>query len=152
MKKILIVASFILVILLGSFQKSNAVNSAPIGIGISFSSKAYWDGASQSCLPRDHGCCFHISINIEILAPGHINGTLDQSRNGTLTFSFSKSTGVLSSTFLELCKNGMFVLDETGTFSDEILKKLGLPSAFKLSSGEYPYVENGDTVTITFKY
>jgi hypothetical protein len=152
MKKILIILSFILVILLGSFQKSNAVSFAPTGIEIDFSSKAYWDGASHSCLPRDKGCCFHISISVDMLAPGHINGTLDQSKDGVLTFSFSKKTGVLSNTLMELCKHDMFVLDGTGTFSDEILKRLGLPSAFKLPSGEYPYVENGDVVTITFKY
>jgi hypothetical protein len=152
MKKILNISGFILVILLGCFQNSKAVNSAPTGINIDFSSKAYWDGASQSCLPRDKGCCFHISIDIGMLAPGHINGTLYQSMDGVLTFSFSKKTGVLSSTLMELCKHGMFVLDGTGTFSDEILKKLGLPSAFKLPSGEYPYVENGDVVTVTFKY
>jgi len=151
MKKILIISGFVIAILFGSFQKSNAVCSAPSGIIIDFSSKAYWDGPSQSCLPRDKGCCFHISVSIGILSPGIIHGTLDQSRDGALTFSFSKSTGVLSSTLMDFCKRGMFVLDGTGTFSDEILKKLGLPSGFKLPSGQYPYVENGDVVTVTLK-
>lgn len=151
MKKILSISSFILVVLLGSFQNSNAVNSAPLGVGISFSSKAYWDGTTHSCLPRDKGCCIHIEFIPIVPGPGQINGTLEIRQNNEIAFSFSKRGGILSETWNELSKNGYFMLDGDGTFSQEILKKLGLPANFKLSEGRYPYTENGDVVTVVFK-
>lgn len=154
MKKIVFFTPIILVILLGSFQNSYAGSSAPVGIGITFSSKAYWDNTTKSCEPRDKGCCFHIEINLNVvtLAPGQIIGTLEQSKDGLLTFSFSTRTGILTATLMTLCKHGMFTLDGTGTFSDEILKKFSLPPNFTLPPGEYPYVENGDVIMVSFKY
>jgi len=152
MKKVLLFSGFIIVVLLFcAFQKSTAGNPSPIGIGIDFSSKAYWDGPSKSCLPRDKGCCFHISIDLDVLAPGHINGTLETRQNGEIAFSFSKRGGILPETWKELVKNGYFILDGNGTFSEEVLKKLGLPPSFKLSEGKYSYSENGDFVTVIFK-
>ncbi len=151
MKKILSISSFILVILLGSFQNSNALTPAPSMIGISFSSKAYWDEGLRCCKPRDKGCCFHIELMPIAPGPGQINGTLETRQNNEIAFSFSKRGGILSETWNELSKNGYFILDGDGTFSQEILRKLGLPANFKLSEGNYTYTENGDVVTVVFK-
>jgi hypothetical protein len=151
MKKVLLFSSLLIVILICSFQKSTAGNPSPIGIGIDFSTKAYWDGPSKSCLQREKGCCFHISIEFNVLAPGHINGTIETRQNGEVAFSFSKRGGILPETWKELVRNGYFILDGDGTFSEELLKKLGLPANFKLNSGAYPYTENGEIVTVIFK-
>ena len=151
MKKILSISSFILVVLLGSFQNSNALTPAPSMIGISFSSKAYWDEGLRSCQPREKGCCIHIEFIPIVPGPGQINGTLETRQNNEIAFSFSKRGGILSETWNELSKNGYFMLDGDGTFSQEILKKLGLPANFKLSEGRYPYTENGDVVTVILK-
>jgi hypothetical protein len=151
MKKIIVFSSLLIVILICSFQRSTAGNPSPLGIGIDFSSKAYWDGPSQSCLPREKGCCFHISFDFKVLAPGHIYGTLETRQNNELAFSFSKKGGLLPETWKELVRNGYFVLDGDGTFSEDLLKKLGLPANFKLSEGKYSYTENGDIATVIFK-
>lgn len=151
MKKILSISSFILVILLGSFQNSNALTSAPSIIGISFSSKAYWDEGLQRCVDREKGCCLHIALIHITPGPGQINGTLETRQNNEVAFSFSKRGGILPETWNELSKTGYFMLDGDGTFSQEILRKLGLSSNFKLSEGRYPYTENGDVVTVIFK-
>jgi hypothetical protein len=126
---------------------------APALISIDFSSKAYWDGPSHSCLPREKGCCFHIEFGSSgtLLAPGQIIGTMDIKQNKEIVFSFSKKGGIRSETIKELLNGGYFILDGEGTFSEEILKKLGLPANFKLSEGKYPYTESGDFVTVIFK-
>ena len=134
-----------------SIQTIASTNSLPIGIGIDFSSKAYWDGTTKSCLPRDKGCCFHISIEFKVIEKGQIRGTLETRPNNEIAFSFSKRGGILPETWKELVNNGYFILDGDGTFSEEILRTLGLSANFRLSVGKYSYTENGDVVTVIFK-
>ncbi|MCX6246651.1 MAG: hypothetical protein NTW10_02855 [Bacteroidetes bacterium] len=153
MKKILFVSGLILVILTASFKESFAVCFSPALISIEFSSKAYWDGPSKSCLPRDNGCCFHISFggSDSPVSPGKIIGSLDIRPKNEIVFTFSIKAGILPGTSKEFLKGGYFILDGEGTFSEEILAKLGLPASFRLSPGRYPYTENGDVVTVIFK-
>jgi hypothetical protein len=141
---------FIFVILLAGLT-APICSASPVGIGISFSSKAYWDNNLKRCADRERGCCFHVEITLDVLSPGHINGTLEKRQNNELVFSFSIRGGILPETYKELLKNGYFNLDGDGTFSEDVLKKLGLPAGFRLSGGSYPYSENGDVVTVTFK-
>lgn len=153
MKKIVLVSSLLIVIFFGTFQNSFAAKSAPSIINITIVSKAYWDGTSKSCLSRDHGCCIHIEIGGGgLLAPGKIIGTITSSGSNTLLFSFSKSSGITPATFADLFKNGQFILDGTGTFAEDLLSQLGLSSSFTLSSGNYSYSQNGDTIVVSFKY
>jgi hypothetical protein len=133
-----------------SIQTNAITNSLPTGIGIDFSTKAYWDGQTKSCLQREKGFCLHISIELNML-PGHIIGSINYSPIDGLIFTFNKKTSVLSETFDELFKGGFFIMDGDGTFSDDLLLKLGLPQGYRIPAGKYPYTENGGIVTVVFK-
>ena len=153
MKKILL---FITLSLLMIISVVNTMAEAPssasfLGISISFSTKAYWDGATRSCLSRDRGWCLHFEI--DAAAPVHegtIRGELSNLTTTGLTLSFNKKTDVTAETFLTFFKSGKFLLDGDGTISEEIAKKLGLASSYVISQGAYSYKEFGNRVTISF--
>ena len=148
MKKIIILLFLI------SFFTVNAANShyAPVppalGIKISFSSKAYWDGVK--CAPRDKGCCLHLELNMVSPGPGQIVGEMSYSADG-LRLITSRKQGMSADTFTELFKNGKFIVNGTGTFSQDLLSKLGLKDNFTIIEGEYPYTIEGDKISIIFK-
>ena len=145
----------IIFIFLISFFTVNAVNhgSTPnpplLGIKISFSSKAYWDGTK--CAPRDKGCCLHLEMNPAPPDPGQIIGEMSNSMDGSLRLVISKKDGMTQDTFTDLFRKGKFIINGTGTFSRELLTKLGLNSNYIISEGEYLYTIEGDKITITFK-
>ena len=129
------------------------VNAAPkgiIGIHVIFSSKAYWDGVTKSCLPRDKGGCCHVWVD-HAVGPGQIIGTLENAGNGKLIFTTSKAAGMQPETFTQLFIGDKFVLEGTLTFSSEVLSKLGLKSDFTIPGGTYPFTTNGDSITIPIK-
>jgi hypothetical protein len=127
----------------------NALASAN-QIEVVFVSKAYWDGQTKSCLSRDHGCCIHISFRIPVLE-NQIIGDLNYNDVQGLTYTVSKSTGILPVTMNTLIKGGKFYFDGEGTFSEEILKSLNLPPDFKIKPGYYPVDDVNGKLIIRFK-
>jgi hypothetical protein len=115
-----------------------------------FSSRAHWDGTTQSCLPQEKGWCLHIGFK-SIILDGQIIGEGTYSTSTGLIFSFNQQTGVSRKTFDELFKNGKFFLDGPGTLSDEIIRMLRLPTNYSIPAGNYPYSVDGEMVHITFK-
>ena len=51
-----------------------------LGIKISFSTKAYWDGTK--CAPRDKGCCLHFELSMVSPGSGQIVGEMSYSADG----------------------------------------------------------------------
>jgi hypothetical protein len=153
MKKILLLIS-LSIIIITSFGKTYAeppASSSLLGITVSFSTKAYWDGATKSCLPRTRGWCLHFEIDVASpLHDGTIRGELSNLTTTGLTLSFNKKTDVTAETFLTFFKSGKFLMDGDGTISEEIAKKLGLAASYVISQGAYSYKEFGDRVTINF--
>jgi hypothetical protein len=147
MKKIIVLLPVLMLMLMG---KGVQAYSSPVGIGIDFCTKAYWDGQTKSCQPREHGFCLHITIEVVILQ-GHMIGSINNTQADGLTFTFSKKTGILQSTFDELFKGGYFVMDGEGTLSDDLLQKLGLKEGYRIPAGKYPFYENDGVVTIKFR-
>jgi hypothetical protein len=148
MKKVLAIVS-LMVMVLGMNSNSFAFKYQLLtGINIDFSTKAYWDGPSKSCLPREHGFCFHISFDLNNQSD-RMQGTLDNSALNGLTLTFSKKTGAVSGVN-ELLKGGYFTMDGDATFSEELLMKLGLPKGYTIKAGKYPYSDNGSSITVSF--
>jgi hypothetical protein len=116
---------------------------------IVFVSKAYWDGPSKSCLDRERGCCIHIGFNTII--DGLIIGKMAYSDGTGLIFTIPKKTGILQSTYDYFIRNGNFYMNGEGTFSEELLKKLGLPDNYTIRSGNYPVQVNGEEIKVIFK-
>jgi hypothetical protein len=129
---------------------TSAYSPSFLGISIIMTSKAYWDGPTKSCLPRDKGFCCHIAFNT---MPGHgqISGTLEVNESNILVLSVSKPAGLDRETYNEYFSKDKFILDGDLTFSQEVLNKLRLPAGFTISSGEYPYTTAGETIRIYFK-
>ena len=123
-----------------------------LGLSVSFSTRAYWDGPTQGCLPRERGWCLHISIDATAPMPGGtICGEINNLATTGLTLTFNKKTGITPETFSKFFRNGKFNLDGEGTMAGEITGKLGLPPSFIIPEGTYNYMETGDIVTINFK-
>lgn len=143
------VSTLVVLIIAGiAVKASNSTTYSQIDIV--FSSKAYWDGATKSCLPRDKGCCLHISVNLPLL-DNQIFGDISNNEGKGVKFSFSKNKGIQKEALSELTKTGKFYMEGEGTLSEELLKSLKLPSSYKILPGYYPYQENGDLITVFFK-
>ena len=123
--------------------------STPSKSIIVFSSKAYWDGTTESCLPRDKGCCFHIGFTT-IIIDGQISGEMTYTAQDGLVYSFNQKTGISRKTFEKLCNNGGFYLDGPGTISTEIINMLNLPKGYSIPAGNYSYRMDGDIVYVSF--
>jgi hypothetical protein len=149
MKKITFLLT-VVVIMIASVAVKATSSVISSQIEVIFSSKAYWDGTTKSCLPRDKGCCIHISINVPLFEH-QISGDLTNYEGQGVKLSFSKKSGIQKETLTELTKTGKFYLDGEGTLSEELLKTLKLPLSFKISPGYYPYQETGDLITVFFK-
>jgi len=149
MKKILFLSTLIVLIIAGIAVKAS--NSTTFSqIDVVFSSKAYWDGPTQSCLPRDKGCCLHFSFKVLVL-DNQIFGDLSNNNGKGVKLTFSRNIGIQKETLTELTKTGKFYIDGEGTLSEELLKALKLPLSYKITPGYYPYQENGDLITVFFK-
>ena len=122
----------------------------PTGISITIATKAYWDGATKSCLDREKGWCVHLTIEIDVLE-GQIKGELTNPGLSGLTFTFNKRTGILPETLNNLVKNGTIYANGEVTFSEDLLMKLGLPSNYKIKEGYYPIQVLGEEVKVVFK-
>ncbi len=132
-----------------NFITANAAPHGVLGIHVVFSAKAYWDGQTKSCCPREKGGCCHIWLD-RFVGPGQITGTMETS-GGNLIFTASKSKGMQPETYGQLFNAGKFILDGPMTFSSEVLSKLGLRSDFILPAGAYSCSFNGDDIVITLK-
>jgi len=150
MKNAILIIFLSLVTMFGTCTMMNASNVSPVGIGVSLSSKAYWDGPTQSCLPREKGFCLHIAINL-MPVHGQIFGTIEQKEGKTLELTVSRNKGIDKETFYELFKAGKFIADGPITFSTDVLEKLKLPASYSIPAGEYPFSIEGDRITIYFK-
>jgi len=154
MKKNFLLISFSLLMILSSMKTIAETPSSPsfLGLSIAFSTRAYWDGPTQSCLPRARGWCLHISFDATAPVPGGtICGEINNLVTTGLTLTFNKKTGVTPETFSKFFRNGKFILEGEGTMAEEIAKKLGLAPSYIIPEGDYSYKETGEMVTIIFK-
>lgn len=152
MKKSFLVISIIAcMVFFGKTHANQATaNVSPAKFIFVFASKAYWDGQTQSCVPRDRGCCIHIGFSTQPI-DGQITGEMNYSASSGIVFKFSKSSGITPKTLHDLVKDGKFYLDGKGTFSEEVIKILGLPLSYSIPAGYYPCSVEGDIVTVTLK-
>jgi hypothetical protein len=153
MKKVLFLIS-LSILVAAAFNGAIAENPAPsplLGIKVSFSTKAYWDGSTGSCMPRPRGWCLHIEIEVLTSVPdGIISGELSNLSTTGFTFSFNRKTGITNETFSRYFTKGKVYVDGQITISEEVAKKLGLPPSYTIAEGTYGYTETRDVVTITF--
>ena len=127
-------------------------SSSLLGISIYFSTKAYWDGETKSCMPRERGWCLHIELDGQSPVPiGTIRGEISNLKTTGLILSFNKKTGVTAETFSKYFKNGKIFIDGEVTMPDDLTRKLGLAPSFVIPEGAYAYKESGETVTITLQ-
>jgi hypothetical protein len=131
---------------------SGALVSPPkLPLHIVFSSKAYWDNASKSCIPREKGGCCHIWIEGMVPGSGEIAGDLVITAGNSLQFTFTRRKGMNNETSRPYLIGGQFVLDGPVTFEPEVLSRLGAERNLIIPAGTYPVAQNGDTITVTFK-
>ncbi len=141
----------LVVILTSSLSKESVAGSTGIGgIGISISTRAYWDGQTQSCLPQERGWCLHISFNL-MPVQGQIVGTIEKTDPGTVTLRISKSRGMDREMFKKYFTEKVLIVNEPVTIEPALLEKLGLPKNFTIPEGEYPYSIQGEDLVITIK-
>jgi hypothetical protein len=148
MKKMVTFVLIIAIVIATSGSNFIPVNLPLLGIKITFSSKAYWDGTQ--CAPRDKGCCLHIEAG-PTPEPGNIIGEISYSDQKGISLAISKKDGLSPAMFNELFKQGKFFLDGDATFQPEVLVKLGLKAGFQIAAGYYPYSIKDDLIVITFK-
>jgi hypothetical protein len=143
---------FGLILALAFVARENTVASTPalFGIHVVITSKAYWDGPSKSCLPREKGGCCHMWTD-NMPGPGQIVGELSNAPASGLQLKISQTKGIDKETFMNHFRNGRFDIRGPITFEPEVLSKLGLSANFTVAQGEYPYTVNGDEITIRFK-
>jgi len=131
------------------FAYERNLSPSPSKFIIAFSTRAYWDGATQGCLPQEKGWCLHISFSIPPI-DGQIIGEINNSATSGLVLSFNQNTGITKKTFKEFFNDGKFYLDGPGTISEEILKMLKLPANYFIPAGNYSYEVRGEMISISF--
>ena len=122
-----------------------------IPIHVVFSARAYWDGPSKSCLPREKGGCCHIWIEGMVPGPGEIFGDLVLERGNIFQLTVSRGKGMDKETQLKYFSDGTFNLEGIITFDPAVLSKLGISGNYVVPASKYPVSANGDMLTITFK-
>ncbi len=120
-------------------------------IHVVFSAKAYWDGPTKSCIPREKGGCCHIWVEGMEPGPGEMAGEMTMVRDKTCQFTVSRSKGMNTEHRMNCFSDGKFNLDGPLTFDPDLLKKLGFDENFTVPAGTYPVTFSGDILTITFK-
>ena len=145
-----LVVMLVVVLTSGVLTESVAGSVGIGGIGITLSTKAHWDGATQSCLPQERGWCLHISFNL-MPVQGQIIGTIEKTDPGTVTLRISRSKGMDKEMYDKYFTDKVLIVNEPVTIEPAILEKLGLPKTFTISEGEYPYMIQGDDLVITIK-
>ena len=153
MKKIFLMTGLSLVMIIFSMNtKGSAPQSGSKRFSISFSTRAYWAGPTNGCLPRERGWCLHIAVDRIVGVPiGSIVGDISNQPAIGLAIHFNKKTGITPETFSKFFKDGKFHLDGPGTMPEELIRQLELPPAYVIPEGYYPYKEDGDMVLIVFK-
>ena len=152
MKTMRFLSALLICLLLAGFVKnSDATPPGLFGVHVVISSKSYWDGPSQSCLPREHGGCCHIWIDGMVPGPGEISGEIEILRGKELKFTVSRAKGVSAELYRQYFSGGKFTLDGPVTFESRVLEKLGLDPNFVLAPGVYPVSVRGDDLIVTFK-
>ena len=132
------------------FTFAKAAPHGLFGINVAISAKAYWDGQTKSCLPREKGGCCHIWVDGPV-GPGDKFGSLENPGNGSLVYTVSKRKGMLPETNKQYFGSGKFFIDGPITFSPDVLSKLSLKSDFSIPGGAYLCTFNGDEIIIIFK-
>ena len=120
-------------------------------IHIVFSAKAYWDGTTKSCTPREKGGCCHIWTERMVPGPGEIVGEMVLLKDKIILMTVSRSKGMNNETWRKYFSEGKFNFDGPITFDPEVLLNLGIDRNYILPASDYPYAVNGDNLTITFK-
>jgi hypothetical protein len=152
MRKIKLVSVLVISFLVvsGSILASRASSPSLLGISIIMTSKAYWDGPTKSCLPRDKGFCCHVSFNT-MPVHGQILGEIEISDANSMVLTIAKTKGLDRETFMEYFTKDKFMLNGPITFSPEILEKLKLPLSYSIPAGEYSYSVAGDVIRVFLK-
>ena len=121
-----------------------------VPIHIVFSGKAYWDGATKSCLPRERGGCCHIWVDALAPGTGEIFGEMAPVSGNILQLTVSKSKGMGPDTYMKYFSDGKFTVDGSITFDPNVLSKLGVNVNLVVPAGSYPFILKGDLLIITF--
>jgi len=134
----------------GNTLTSFASGPGIVNLHIAISSKSIWNQETKNCEPREVGFCMHIWADA---FPGQeqIVGEISCSDGKSLVLTLSKIKGIDRETYDRYFKSGKFMADGPITFSSEVLKKLGLPSAFSLPAGAYRCTVTGDEITVYLK-
>jgi hypothetical protein len=154
MKKLFLFSGFLIMMMMPALKLSAGTTPSIslIGIKITISTHAYWDGATQSCMPRPHGWCLHIQIDAPSTVPeGIIQGEVSSPSSGGLSLSFNTKSGIDAATFTKYFADGKFFLDGGATMSEELAKRLGVSPKCVIPEGTYSYMISADTVTVIFK-
>ena len=150
-------AGFIFTLLLtgmmicGNTLTSFASGPGIINLHIAISSKAIWSQEKEDCIPREKGFCLHLWSTDNLPGSGQIIGELGYDNNKVLVLVFAKGKGIDRETYDRYFTGGKFMADGPITFSSEVLKKLGLPSAFSLPAGAYRCAVTGDEIKVYLK-
>jgi hypothetical protein len=138
-------------ILFGGNVPAAGLPSGMLSVHVAVSAKAYWDGATKSCIPREKGGCCHIWVEAMEPGPGEICGDMALIRGNIFQLSFSRGKGLNNDTWQRYFADGKFLADGPITFDPAVLMQLGLPGGYVIPSGSYPVAVNGDQIVITFK-
>lgn len=120
-------------------------------IHVVFSAKAYWDGPSKSCIPREKGGCCHIWLGDMQPGAGEFVADIVLMKDKVIQATVSRGKGMNKETFLKYFSDGKFNLDGPITFDPAVLGRLGLDAGYVIPPGAYPVTTNGDQMTITFR-
>ncbi|MEI7896386.1 MAG: hypothetical protein WCJ26_05085 [bacterium] len=152
MKTIYRTSVLFLFVLLGiNASAANLFPARMLSVHVAVSAKAYWDGQTKSCLPREKGGCCHIWLEGMNPGPGEISGELVFVNGNTFQLTVSRGKGMTNETYLKYFSEGKFNQDGPVTFDPAVLSKLGIEASYVIPSGSYPATISGDLVTITFR-
>jgi hypothetical protein len=130
---------------------TKVITAGMLPIHVVFSAKAYWDGPSKSCIPREKGGCCHIWMDGMEPGPGDIPGEMTMSRGNSLQLAVSRGKGMNNESWRKYIADGKFILDGPITFDPEVLSRLGAEKGVVVPAGSYPVTSNGDQLIITFQ-
>ncbi|MCX6304227.1 MAG: hypothetical protein NT040_04605 [Bacteroidetes bacterium] len=134
-----------------SIVAAKAIPPGMLGVHVVFSAKAYWDGPSKSCIPREKGGCCHIWAEGMEPGPGEIFGEMVVLNDKIIRMTVSRGRGMTNETYGKYFSDGKFHLDGPMTFDPNVLSRLGIEGKYMIPPGTYPCTANGDMLTIIFK-
>ena len=128
---------------------SHAVMKLPVHVV--FSAKAYWDGPSKSCIPREKGGCCHIWLDGMEPGAGEITADIVLVKDKIIQATVSRGKGMTKETFMRYFSEGKFNIDGPITFDPAVLSRLCIDAGYVVPTGAYPVNTNGDQMTIIFR-